>query len=119
MDRDLVDNLRIPDDATDSQIQPRLKQLHNTSDLKSKQDQALQQILTTQTTDREAVLPVYEHQVRVDNQFKTQLFNSLTNDDQFSDILQKLQDPEQPNEIRIQNQTYRMKAGTLKVHEEG
>ena len=119
MDRDLVDSLRIAKDATDVQIQAKLRQLYNTSELKTKQDQALQQILTTQSTDQDEVLAIYEHQVRLNKQFKTQLFNSLMNDDQHTDIIQKLQDPEQSNEVRVTKRTYRMKSGTLKVHEEG
>ena len=75
--------------------------------------------LATQATDRDAVLVVYEHQVQLDSQFKIQLFNYLTNDDQYSEIIQKLQDPEQANEIRVNNQMYRIKSATLKVHEEG
>ena len=119
MDRDLVDSLRIAEDATDVQIQAKIRQLYNTSELKPKQDQALQQILTTQSTDQDAVLAVYEHQVRLNKQFKTQLFNSLKVDDQYTDIIQELQDPEQSNEVKVSKQTYRMKAGTLMVHEEG
>ena len=64
LDRDSVDNLRIPKNATDIQIQTKLKQLYNTDELKPKQDQALQHILTMQVTDRDVVLVVYEHQVQ-------------------------------------------------------
>ena len=92
--------------------------MYNTHQLKPQQDQALQQILETQSTDRDAILAVYEHQIQLENQFKIQLFNSLTNDAQYSEIIQKLQDPEQANEVRVNNQTYRIKSGTLKVHEE-
>ena len=49
LDRDFVYNLRIPENATDIQIQAKLKQLYNTDELKPKQDQALQQILATQS----------------------------------------------------------------------
>ena len=75
--------------------------------------------MAAQSTDRNVVLAVYEHQVPLDNQFKIQLFNSLTNDDQYSEIIQKLQDPEQANEVTVDNQMYKIKLGTLKVHEEG
>ena len=79
--------------------------MYNSDELKPKQDQAPQQLLATQSTDRDAVLAVYEYQIQLDSQFKTQLFNSLTNDDQYSEIIQKLQDPEQANEVRVSNQT--------------
>ena len=36
LDRDFVDNLRIPENATDIQIQAKLKQLYNTEELKPK-----------------------------------------------------------------------------------
>ena len=119
LDRDFVDNLRISEDATDVLIQAKLKKLYNTKELKPKRDQALQKILETQTIDRDAILGVYEHKVQLDSQFKTQLFNSLTNDDQYTEIIQKLQDPKRSNEISANKQTYRIKSGTLKVHEEG
>ena len=41
------------------------------------------------------------------------------NDDQYSEIIQKLQDLEQADEIRVNNQTYRIKSGTLNVHDKG
>ena len=36
LDQDFVDNLRIPEDATDVQIQAKLKQLYNIDELKPK-----------------------------------------------------------------------------------
>ena len=77
--------------------------MYNTDELKPKQDQALQRILAMQSTDKDAVLAVYEHQVQLDNQFKIQLFNSLIKDDQYSEIIQKLQGPKQENEVRVNN----------------
>ena len=64
-----------------------------------------------------AILAVYEHQVLLDDQFKTQLFQAVSNDDQYAEMIQVLQDPEQANEVTRNDQTYRIKNGTLKVHE--
>ena len=119
VDQTLVDSIRIPSDASDMQLQDKLNQLYNTAELKTKQDQALKQVMSTPTTEQASILAVYEHQVQLDDQFKIQLFNAVSNDDQFADIIQKLQDPEQLNEISVNKQTYRIKSGTLKVHEEG
>ena len=69
--------------------------------------------------DQETILAVYEHQAHLDNQFKIQLFSSLTNDAQFSEIIQKLEDLEQTNEVKVDNQAYQIKKRTLKVHIEG
>ena len=117
MDQTLVDQLRISSDATDTQIQDKLKQLYSTTDLKSKQDQALQQILSTQTTASESILAIYEHQILLDDQFKMQLFQTVSNDDQYAEMIQQLEDPEQANEVIIGDKTYRIKNRTLKVHE--
>ena len=53
----------------------------------------------------------------LDNQFKQNLFNSLKEDDQYRDLIQKLEDTEHPNEISVNDQIFRIKQGTLKVHE--
>ena len=49
-------------------------------------------------------MAVYGHQVQLDDQFKIELFNAVSNDDQFADIIQKLQDLEQSNEINVKKQ---------------
>ena len=112
-----MDQLRILSDAIDAQIQDKLKQLYSTADLESKQDQALQQILSTQTTASESILAIYEHQILLDDQFKMQLFQAVSNDDQYAEMRQQLEDPEQANEVTIGDRTYRIKNRTLKVHE--
>ena len=94
MDQTLVDQLRISSDTTDAQIQDKLKQLYSTTDLKSKQDQALQQILSTQTTAAESILAIYEHQILLDDQFKMQLFQPVSNDDQYAEMIQQIEGPE-------------------------
>ena len=55
--------------------------------------------------------------MHIDNQFKQKLFNSLKEDDQYRNLIQKLEDAEHPNEIRVNYQIFRIKQGTLKVHE--
>ena len=46
-----------------------------------------------------------------------QLFQIVSNDDQYAEIIQQLEDPEQANEVTIGDRTYRIKHRTLKVHE--
>ena len=98
-------------------IQDKLKQFCSTADLESKQDQALQQILSTQTTVSESILAIYEHQILLDDQFKMQLFQAVSNNNQYAEMIQRLEDPEQANEVTIGGKTYRIKNRTLKVHE--
>ena len=42
----------------------------------------------------------------------------LHNEEMYADILQQLQDPTQANEIRKYDKVYRIKRGTLMIHED-
>ena len=42
--------------------------------------------------------------MHIDNQFKQNLFNSLKEDDQYRDLIQKLEDADHPNEISVNDQ---------------
>ena len=54
--------------------------------------------------------------VILDDQFK-RLMQVLRNEAPYEDMIQKLEDPEQPKEIQENERFYRIKHGTLKVHE--
>ena len=41
----------------------------------------------------------------------------LRNEDQYSGIIEKLDDPNEVNEVQVNDKCYRIKQGTLKVHE--
>ena len=42
----------------------------------------------------------------------------LRNEDQYKDIIQKLEDPNQGNEVKVSERKYRIKQGCLKIHED-
>ena len=42
----------------------------------------------------------------------------LRNEDQYSGIIEKLDDPNEVNEVQVNDKCYRIKQGTLKVHEQ-
>ena len=42
---------------------------------------------------------------------------TLQNEDQYSEILKRLQDPDQDNECRVNDRVYRIKIGLLRFHE--
>ena len=60
---------------------------------------------------------VSESNIHIDSQFKQNLFNSLKEDEQYRELIQKLEDTEHPNEISVNDQGFHIKQGTLKVHE--
>ena len=118
MDNELVDAIRIPVEASDANVQKKLNQLYNKEGTRDKLKETRQQILTMNEEDSfNAVLSVSKSSIHIDNQFKQNLFKSLKEDDQYRDLIQKLEDPEHPNEISINDQVFRIKQGTLKVHE--
>ena len=62
-------------------------------------------------------MAIYEHQILLDDQFKMQIFQAVSNDDQYAEMIQQLENPEQANEVKIGDRTYTIKNRTLKVHE--
>ena len=118
MDNELVDAIRIPVEASDLDVQRKRDQLYNKEGTRDKLRDARQQVLTMNDEDSfNAVLAVSASSVNMDHQFKQNLFNSLKEDDQYQEIIQKLEDANHPNEISVNDQIFRIKQGTLKVHE--
>ena len=64
-----------------------------------------------------AVLAIAKSSIHIDIQLKRDLFNSLKEDDQYRDMIAKLEDTKQPNEISVNDRVFPSKQGTLKVHE--
>ena len=119
LDQELVDTVRTPSSATDEDVQKKLDQLYIKNDLKEKKQNVQQQLLTEIHEEQNAVLAMKESNVMIDDQFKKRLMEAVKNDDQYDEMIQKLEDPDQPNEIQVNERVYRIKARTLKVHEEG
>ena len=117
MDKDLVDAVRIPVEASDAEVQDKLNELYNTDGTKDKKDQEFKQVLIEDSNSFNAILAVAESSIQLNDQLKQQLFNSLKEDDQHQELIQKLEDEDQPNEISVNDKVYRIKHGTLKIHE--
>ena len=47
---------------------------------------------------------------------RQQMMRELKNEDQYATMLQKLEDPNESNEVQVNDKSYRIKQGTLKVH---
>ena len=118
LDKDLVDAIRIPVEASNANLQKKLDELYNKDGTRDKLKEASKQVLTMNEDDSyNAVLVVAESSIHIDNQFKQNIFNSLKEDDQYWDLIGKLEDIEKPNEISVHDRIFRIKQGTLKVHE--
>ena len=58
-----------------------------------------------------------ESRVQIDDQFRAKMMQFLRAGAPYEEMIQTLEDPEQPNEIQISDRVYRIKHGILKVHE--
>ena len=46
------------------------------------------------------------------------MMTELRNDDQYGQIIQRLEDPNDVNEVQMNDKKYRVKQGSLKMHED-
>ena len=67
--------------------------------------------------EQNAVLAMSESRVQIDDQFRAKMMQFLRAEAPYEEMIQTLEDPEQPNEIQINDRAYRIKHGILKVHE--
>ena len=63
------------------------------------------------------MLAIAESAVQVDQETKIQIMQYLMNEDPYADILQQFQQDRQCREITRQNKTYRLKRGSLVIHD--
>ena len=117
MDQELVDAVRIPVNATDEDVHRRLDQLSSKQEFQEKKSNVQKQILTKTREEQNAVLAVSESRIIVDDHFKQRIMQVLRTEEPYDKMIQTLEDPTQPNEVQVNEKVYRLKNGTLKVHE--
>ena len=107
-DQDWVQNLRISPDADDTIIQQKLNDLYSKASLQDQKQRAMQCILPDVQTEQCAVLAVSQSSVSIDSTMKQRMMTELRNDDQYSTIIDLLEDPNQPNEVQRNEKKYRI-----------
>ena len=120
VDRELVDMIRVAESASDEDIQMKLQELYSREEDREKIKQAQDSILTAISTDEgSAVLSVAQSRVTILNdEFRERLVRGILADEDYIDIFEKLQDPQQTNEVTERSRKYTIKRGIMKVHEE-
>ena len=84
LDSELVDAIRIPVEASNEDVQKKLDQLYTKDGTRDKLKEASKQDLTMKEDDAfNAGLVVAKNSIHIDSQFKRDLFNSLTEDNQY------------------------------------
>ena len=117
-DEEWVQQMRVPSNATDEDIQKRLRQLYSTKDMQGTGDKLQAQLTTfNSSAGSNSVLAIAESTIQIDLQMRQRMMQLLKNEDMYADILQHLQDPTQSNELVKNERTYRIKQGVLKIHE--
>ena len=111
--------IRVVKSATDQDIQAKLRELYSGSEEREKIQHAQDSILSEIRADEgSAILSVASSRVTVSNEFRARLVRGILADEDYVDIYEKLQDPNQTNEVTERGRTYRMKRGILKTHED-
>ena len=117
MDEDWVSHIRVPMEANDEDIQKRLNQLYSTKELQEKKVSVQNQLMAVNVHERSAVLSVAESSIQIEESMKQRMMQVLATEEQYSNILEQLQDPLQANEVTINDRVFRIKRGLLRVHE--
>ena len=112
--------IRIAESASDEDIQFKLQELYSREEDREKIKHAQDLLLTAISTDEGvAMLSVAQSRVTILNEdFRERLVRGILADEDYIDILEKLQDPQQTNEVIERSRKYTIKRGILKVHEE-
>ena len=109
----------IAESATEQDIQAKLRELYGSSEEREKSQHAQDSILSEIRADEgNAILSVASSRVIVSNEFRARLVRGILADEDYVDIYEKLQDPNQTNEVTERGRTYRMKRGILKTHKD-
>ena len=114
-----MQQVRVSETATDQEIQCKLQQLYSTSDSQGTRDQVQAQLTSMQTVQKktQTMLAIAESAVQISQETKTQIKQYLMTEDPYADILQQLENDRQCREIERHNKKYRLKRGSLVIHE--
>ena len=115
-DQDWVEKLRVSLTATDQEIQQRLRELYSKQEEKTKQNEAMQFLTPGQSTEQCTLRAISESAIVIDRGLRQQMMEVLRNEEQDSVIITKLEDPNEMNEVQVNDKTYRIKQGMLKIH---
>ena len=122
-DSDWMQHVRVSKDATDSQIQEKLRQLYSKEELQGMagQAQAQAQISIFHSSNKQntqTMLAIAESSIQMDIETKVQWMQHLMSEEPYGSIIQQFEEDRQCREIVRQNKKYRLKRGSLCVHEQ-
>ena len=115
-DQDWMETVRVPLTATDEEIQCKLRELYSKKEEKSQDP--MQFVTPSDTQNQCTLLALSESTISIDHGLRQQMMAELRDEEQYSDIIQKLEDPNQMNEVQVNDRTYRIKQRILKIHEQ-
>ena len=112
-----MEQVWVSPEADDRTIQRRLNELYSTKEMKQKSETVVQQLMPTHEKERFAVLAVSESSIQIEEEMRQRIRESQQNDDQYSEMMTSLQDPNQDNEQTVNDKVFRIRRGVLSVHE--
>ena len=112
-----MDTVRVSEKADDQDIQRKLDELYSKQELTEKRTEAMQHMRPAHVEEQHTVLAIAESSVQIDQRMRQQMMEYLREEHQYKDIIQKLEDPNQENEVKVSDRVFRIKQGILKLHE--
>ena len=106
-----METVRVPLTATDEEIQCKLRELYSKKEDKSQDP--MQFVTPGDQQNQCTLLALSESTISIDQGLRQQMMAELRDEEQYSDIIQKLEDPNQMNEVQVNDRTYRIKQRML------
>ena len=121
-DADWVQGIRVSETASDREIQRKLMQLYSKEDSNSNSNQAVQAQLTSfdsiHNSFKQTLLAIGHSSIEMDMETRVQWMQQLMQEDPYARILEQFSEDPGCREIVRQQKKYRMKNGSLCVHED-
>ena len=122
LDHDLVEKLRVQEDASDQDIQSALDSVFKQDqaqqlDYRGSVEEAIDQSFpAVDSLERVPALYVSESTVELDQTFAEQMLEELKNESPYDEIIQRLQDPNQSSTWVRSEGIFRIQGKVLKIH---
>ena len=108
-DQDWLQSVQVSQTVTDEQIQKRLNDLYKSQDVQDQKERAIQNVLPEHQREQCTVLAVSESRVEINADMRQRMMAKIKAEDQYSKIIERLEDPTDVNQVQINDKSYRMK----------
>ena len=114
VDQEFSEKIRVSEEATDEEIQQKLKELYQ----ERGEEQTKEMMKNIQKHDKEeqSAILMASSGISLQSDFRKLIMDQMEQDDDYRDLIQRLKDAQQPNEITKGDIKYRLKHDGLVMH---